>query len=82
MPAGVSRFASAYDAAVIARRARHYNSQTDGAYLCNECDRIFVSPAGLRKHLRAHQRRRMANQTQTEGEEDVVIETNGHPYVC
>ena len=75
----LSSFASAYDAAAIDRRARRHNPPTDGAHLCNECDRRFVSLAGLRSHLRAHQRRRVANDARTEGEEDVVIETDGHP---
>ena len=30
-------------------------------------------------HLRAHQRRRAADVGRIEGEEDVVIETDGHP---
>ena len=76
---GASGFASAYDAAAIARSARRHNPPTDGAHPCNECDRRFVSLAGLRSHLRAHQRRRVANDSRTEGEEDVVIETDGHP---
>ena len=71
-----SRFALAYDAAVIVRPARRHCPPTDGAHLCNECDRRFVSLAGLRSNLRAHQRKRVANDGRTEGEDDFVIETD------
>ena len=77
--AGASGFASAYDATDAARRARRHNPPTDGAHQCPECERRLVSLSGLRSHLRAHQRRRAADDGRTEGEEDVVIGTNGHP---
>ena len=76
---GASGFASAYDAAAVARRARRHNPPTDGTHQCPECERRFVSLSGLRSHLRAHQRRRAADGGRIEGEEDVVIETDGHP---
>ena len=76
---GASGFASAYDAADAARRARRHNPPTDGTHQCPECERRFVSLSGLRSHLRAHQRRRAADGGRIEGEEDVVIETDGHP---
>ena len=76
---GASAFASSYDEAAIARRARRHNPPNDGAHQCNNCNRRFVSLAGLKSHLRAHQRRRVTNSTWAEGEEDVVIETDGHP---
>ena len=78
VPTSTSRFASAYEAAVIARRTRRHNPPTDGTHLCNVCERIFLSLADLRKDLGAHQRRRMANEARTVGE-DVFIETDGHP---
>ena len=76
---GASIFASAYDAAAVARRGRRHNPPTDGNHQCPECERRFVSLSGLRSHLRAHQRRRAADDGRIEGEEDVVIETDGHP---
>ena len=76
---GASVFSSAYDAADAARRARRHNPPIDGAHQCPECQRNFVSLSGLGSHLRAHQRRRAADDVRTEGEEDVVIETDGHP---
>ena len=73
---GASGFTAACDAAAIAQRARRHDPPTDGAHLCNECDRRFVSLAGLRSNLRAHQRKRVANDGRTEGEDDFVIETD------
>ena len=76
---GASGFASAHDAAAVARRGRRHNPPTDCAHLCNECDRRFVSVLVLKSQLGAHQRRQVANNARTEGDEDVVIKTDVHP---
>ena len=76
---GSALFGSAYNAAELARRNRRHNQPTDGAYQCTECARRLVTLAGLRSHLRAHQRRLAAGDGRAEGEEDVVIEPDGPP---
>ena len=76
---GASAFASAYDAAEVARRERRHNPPSNGAHQCDECGRRCASLAGLGSHLRAHLRRRAADDVRVVGEEDVVIETDGHP---
>ena len=77
--AGAFAFASVHDAAEVARRDRRHNPPSNGAHQCGEYGRRCASLAGLGSHLRAHLRRRVADDVRVVGEEDVVIETDGHP---
>ena len=75
---GASVFESAYDTADGAWRARRYKPPSDGTHQNTECEQRLISLSGLRNHLRAHQQKHVAER-RIEGEEDVVIEIDGHP---
>ena len=73
---GGAAFAVNYDNEEMRRRERRHEINTDGEFVCGDCQRRLVSLSGLKSHQRAHLRRLV---TAAAPEEGVVIGPDGPP---